>query len=328
MSETAVRPGDELAVDGGARLDAPPSREPAPPAERGHLDIRDRVVERVAERAALEVPGVVRHSGTLGRVTGRDLPRVDATVAGGRVRVRLDVAVEWPNPLPDTASAVRSTVAERLAALTGMTVDAVDVTAAHVVVPARRTAFDVTDGAALPAAAPAPRGWSPASRWGLLLALLTIAAGAVLVREALVLADAVGGPQWLTPAVAGLAKAPAQGWATGAAVAAVVVGLLLLRAAFWPRRASHVALGDGGLVWLRRRDLARLAAGRAGDVDGVVAASAAAGRRSVTVHVRTTTAQPDGVRDAVRSDVEEAFAGLSPAPSVTVRARATEGSSS
>lgn len=329
MSDTAVRAqGRAGSPDASqAPLDAPPARDLAPAAERGSLDIRDRVVERVAEIAALEAPGAVRWSGALDKVTGRDLPRVDSTLAGDRVRVRLDVAVAWPTSLAENESAVRERVTRRVGELTGLTVDAVDVTATHVTVPARSGVPLAAEAGARPVAAARPRPYAPAARWGALLAVLAVAAGVVLAREALVLANAITGQEWLTPFVAGLAKAPSQGWALGAAIAAIVVGLLLLRAAVWPRRASHLAVGDDGVVWLRRRDLARLATQRASDVDGVVAAAATAGRRSVSVRVRTTTAQTDTVRAAVQSAVERSLAGLASAPSVSVSARPTEGAS-
>jgi uncharacterized alkaline shock family protein YloU len=108
----------------------PPTATPvAEPGERGTLVIRERVVERIAERAALGVDGVVRRPSTLGRVTGRDLPRAEATVAGDRTRVRVEIAVAWPAPLAATAATVRDRVHDLVASCTGCTVDAVDVRA-------------------------------------------------------------------------------------------------------------------------------------------------------------------------------------------------------
>jgi len=66
-------------------------------------------------------------------VTGRDLPRVETTVAGGHVRARVHIAVAWPPVLPDTAAAVRTNVTEQLRTLAGLTVDAVDVAVTAVV---------------------------------------------------------------------------------------------------------------------------------------------------------------------------------------------------
>lgn len=97
------------------------------PGQRGSLIVRDRVVVSIATHAALEVPGVSRHASGLDRVTGRDLPRVQVHVRGDRVRAELDIAVEWPRPLAEVAAAVRSRVMDRLDALSGLRVDAVDV---------------------------------------------------------------------------------------------------------------------------------------------------------------------------------------------------------
>lgn len=109
------------------------------PGERGSLVVKDRVVERLATFAALSIPGVTRHSAGLDRVTGRDLPRVHVTVAGGHVRAALDIAVVWPRPLAETAAAVRTRVAEQLSTLSGLHVDGVDVSIPSVVQPRTAT---------------------------------------------------------------------------------------------------------------------------------------------------------------------------------------------
>jgi uncharacterized alkaline shock family protein YloU len=100
---------------------------------RGRLVIRDAVVARIASLAANEVPGVATQSGALSRVMGRGLPRVESTVAGGHVRARVDVAARWGHSLPELTAAVRDRVHERLASLTGLVVDGVDVHVAAVV---------------------------------------------------------------------------------------------------------------------------------------------------------------------------------------------------
>ncbi|MEW1952772.1 Asp23/Gls24 family envelope stress response protein [Terrabacter sp. NPDC080008] len=102
------------------------------PAQRGRLDIAERVVERVAGIAACEVAGVRSVGSTLEGVVGRQYPKVRAEVAGGHARLSLDIAVSWPVPLARTAAEVREHVGDRLAALLGLKVDAVDVTVATV----------------------------------------------------------------------------------------------------------------------------------------------------------------------------------------------------
>lgn len=94
---------------------------------RGTLVIRDKVVQRIAGYAAVNTPGVVRHSSGLDRVTGRDLPRVASTIAGGHVRATVELAVAWPQPLAQIAAAVRAAVIEQVGTQTGLQVDTVDV---------------------------------------------------------------------------------------------------------------------------------------------------------------------------------------------------------
>jgi uncharacterized alkaline shock family protein YloU len=117
-------------VDGASGVSAEPLPEPA---DRGRLTIADRVVERVAVYAAAEVDGVARVGSTLEHAVGRRYPKADAQVAGQRVRVSVEIAVEWPAALSQVTGSVRRTVRDRVESLVGLEVDAVDVTAAKVV---------------------------------------------------------------------------------------------------------------------------------------------------------------------------------------------------
>lgn len=103
------------------------------PGARGSLTVHDRAVSRVAEYAAVDTDGVVRQSSGLGRMMGRDLPRVDSKVSGGRVRVKVAIATAWPRSVPAVSAAVRAGVAEQLQASTGLIVDRVDVVVDEVV---------------------------------------------------------------------------------------------------------------------------------------------------------------------------------------------------
>jgi uncharacterized alkaline shock family protein YloU len=105
----------------------------APPAQRGHLEIRPAVVDRIARRAAVEVDGVV--GGSVGRLARHDLPATRSRVDGRRVRLDVDVAVLWGRPLADVAAGVADRVRSRVTGLTGLAVDGVDVTVLSVVVP-------------------------------------------------------------------------------------------------------------------------------------------------------------------------------------------------
>ncbi|WP_208972294.1 Asp23/Gls24 family envelope stress response protein, partial [Kineococcus rubinsiae] len=118
---------------------ADPAAERGREAERGRrgtLRVADRAVERIAEAAALEVPGVAPSgagTGTLGTALGRAYPRVGCQVAGRRVRADVEIATRWPQPADRVAAAVREHVTERLSTLAALDVDAVDVRVAEVV---------------------------------------------------------------------------------------------------------------------------------------------------------------------------------------------------
>jgi len=105
----------------------------AEPAERGQTTIADGVVEHIARLVSTDVPGVEPAGSGLDKVVGRQYPKVNAQVAGSRARLSVQVAVVWPYPLADVCAQVRDQVAARLTELTGLSIDAVDVTAAKVV---------------------------------------------------------------------------------------------------------------------------------------------------------------------------------------------------
>jgi uncharacterized alkaline shock family protein YloU len=104
------------------------------PAERGTLTIKDKVVERLAVKAALDTDGVLARSEGFGKLTGRDLPRVRVLISGGRVRAGVDIAALWPTPLPALTASVRDNVARALSSLAGLHVDGVDVTVPAIIV--------------------------------------------------------------------------------------------------------------------------------------------------------------------------------------------------
>ena len=111
-------------------------RDTADPGERGNLIIKDRAVQRIAEAAALSVPGVVpaaQSTNTLNAALGRAYPRVDCEVAGGRVRAEVEIVGLWPTPAPQLGAQVRQTVTDQLQRLAGLRVDAVDVTIAKMI---------------------------------------------------------------------------------------------------------------------------------------------------------------------------------------------------
>lgn len=98
------------------------------PATRGELTIADRVVDKIAVRATLGVPGVLTSGSGLDKVVGRRLPKVTTNTRGAQTRVAVDIAVTWPRSAAETAGAVRAAVDRAVTALAGLHVLAVDVT--------------------------------------------------------------------------------------------------------------------------------------------------------------------------------------------------------
>lgn len=101
-----------------------------PPELRGRLVIAPRAVERIAATAAKHTTDVVAQAGKF----GRRLPRASAEVSRSTVQVNLDIATAWGVSLPGIAAIVRTRVAERVAELTSLTVEAVDVAITAVLV--------------------------------------------------------------------------------------------------------------------------------------------------------------------------------------------------
>ncbi|MEP7022440.1 MAG: Asp23/Gls24 family envelope stress response protein [Actinomycetota bacterium] len=107
----------------------------------GKVSINDRVVEKMASRAAAEIPDA---GGTAARVLGREvagaaalggretsldsLPRASADVDGSVVVLSLSISVRWPASVPEVCDAVRQHVRDRVAELTGLTVAEVSIT--------------------------------------------------------------------------------------------------------------------------------------------------------------------------------------------------------
>lgn len=111
-----------------------------PAGERGRLVIADAALEHTAGIAALRAHGVVRRGGSMEKLTGRSKPGVELRRSGDRLRVLVSVGLSWPEPVADTARAVRDDVAATMARVSGMTVEAVDVTVTHLEPTDRRLA--------------------------------------------------------------------------------------------------------------------------------------------------------------------------------------------
>ncbi|MFI6244413.1 Asp23/Gls24 family envelope stress response protein [Micromonospora sp. NPDC050795] len=104
-------------------------------AELGQLTIADRVVEKIAAQAVLEIPDaggaaprVFGHAmpgaGHLGiRRTGlRQVPKAAADVDGRTVYLDLAISTRWPASIVHVSTQVREHVQNRVQDLTGLTV--------------------------------------------------------------------------------------------------------------------------------------------------------------------------------------------------------------
>lgn len=111
-----------------------------PARDRGALDIADRVVAKIAGRAASEVPGVqVPNAGGLRDLVGSGMPKVQAEVDGVTAAVTIVVAIDYPLPVFDTAAEIRRLVTSRLSELAGLQLVEVRVEVDELTVSARST---------------------------------------------------------------------------------------------------------------------------------------------------------------------------------------------
>jgi uncharacterized alkaline shock family protein YloU len=108
--------------------------------ELGTISINDRVVEKMAARAAIEIPDAgaaasrflgrsMAGASALGaRQTSLDgLPKTSADVDGSRVILDLSISVRWPASVREVSDAVREHVRSRVSELTGLIVTEVSI---------------------------------------------------------------------------------------------------------------------------------------------------------------------------------------------------------
>ncbi|EME21167.1 DUF6286 domain-containing Asp23/Gls24 family envelope stress response protein [Rhodococcus triatomae] len=329
---------DPIAVTGDA-----PSGEPgpAPPhnevdlerGTRGQLTIKDRAVSKIAVAAALSVPGVVRHAGRLLALPARDLPRADVTTGPDSVAITLYLAVTWPSPVAALSREVHATVAERVEVLTGMPLEHLHIVVAATVprppgtadLDTRQFAEFEPDG--VPVRSRPPLARPDAAMVAVVVAVLLIALGVVAGREFLIEQEVIAPAAWVRNSVGWLAEVQSQTWMVPTAVAAGVVGLVLICLALMPRTRTHVPAGDTGnaVVWLRPTDIARMCSARAGAVGGVTGVHTTVDRKRATVHVTPTgEVSREALEQQVREAVEPSLAAVSSPRELRVRVGRTK----
>lgn len=138
-SYRTAEPDGSTRMPGGDRGVPPVGR-----TELGVISIDDRVVAKLAARAAVEIPDA---GGAAPRILGRSmdgiagirdtsldsLPKTSADVDGSQAVLDLQISVRWPASVPDTAAQVRQHVAARISELTGLHVAEVQITVSALV---------------------------------------------------------------------------------------------------------------------------------------------------------------------------------------------------
>jgi uncharacterized alkaline shock family protein YloU len=109
--------------------------------EFGTISVADRVVAKIAARAAAENPDVGAPATRLlgipvpaaGGIGGHDsdldaLPKSSVEVDGAKAFLTLQISVRWPASIRTVTETLRSHVADRVNELTGLSVDEVHIT--------------------------------------------------------------------------------------------------------------------------------------------------------------------------------------------------------
>ncbi|MFJ9079494.1 Asp23/Gls24 family envelope stress response protein [Streptomyces sp. NPDC102278] len=112
---------------------AAPSTPPLPAAERGATVIPEKVVARIAARAAREALAGRTHTAA-GAVRAKlQAPHASVTAGSGTARLGLTMDLPYPIDVADASRHVQRYVSERVAHLTGMRVTECTLDIAHLV---------------------------------------------------------------------------------------------------------------------------------------------------------------------------------------------------
>lgn len=176
------------------------------------------------------------------------------------------------------------------------------------------------DNLALPAPGRSPVAAATARYVAVALALVVMLGGVVSLREAGIELGWVDGTPWIGAAITALNGLRSQWWMVPAGAVALILGLWLVVVAVRPRRKTVVAVDAAGSVWMRPRDVARLASHAASCVPGVEVLNSAATRRKVTMYVGITGIESDAAaKGSIAAAVGSATEILIPTPKIVVR---------
>jgi uncharacterized alkaline shock family protein YloU len=110
---------------------APTQAAVLPAAQRGATVIPEKVVARIAARAAKEA--LAAHTGAPAARAKLAAPHASATIGSGSARLRLTVDLPYPADLATASRQVQHHISERVAHLTGMRVTEVTLAIEHLV---------------------------------------------------------------------------------------------------------------------------------------------------------------------------------------------------
>ncbi|MFJ2178358.1 DUF6286 domain-containing protein [Streptomyces sp. NPDC087851] len=292
----------------------------AEPAERGTTRVADRVVRRIAGRAAARALG-----------PGGEVLRVSAEAGdGGSWRLRLDVALAYPVRLEAAGERLQEEVTARTAELTGLRVGRTEVRIGRLdpraaAVPGPRTEADTAAAEAGAARRRSRRPWSERRVPAAVLAAGGAALCGLLLTD--VVAVALGGTaagartrllQWASD------QEPGGTAVTVGGLVAVVAGLWLLLAGLTPGLRGRLAMADaadGTRAALDRAAAGALVHQGAAEVPGVSRVRVRVGRGGTAVRATVGFGDLDEAREGVARAVAEVVdrLGLARPPRIRVR---------
>ncbi|OBC07934.1 hypothetical protein A5788_15360 [Gordonia sp. 852002-50816_SCH5313054-c] len=127
------------AVGTAAPALSPEAADSSDPGARGSLILDDRVGEKIAERAALGVDGVIESDGkgtsvlnSLNPLAG-GYPSASTDMSQTAPVIKLTISLQWPCAVAAVCAEVRDHVAAEVTRLTGVRPGRVDVTVAEIV---------------------------------------------------------------------------------------------------------------------------------------------------------------------------------------------------
>ncbi|MDV8070341.1 DUF6286 domain-containing protein [Rhodococcus sp. IEGM 1366] len=300
------------------------------PGLRGVLVIKDRAMSKIATAAAITVPGVVRQTGGLSKLTGRELPRADIAMGSDAVSVNLFLAVNWPCSVVELTGRVHNEVATSVESLTGYPLHEMNVLIAATTVP--------EEGAVPGISIPEDTAEQPVSQWtpprtpaaapaaavsAVVIAFGLLALAFVVSREWFINRGTFESAPWIANSVEWASRLHWQTWLLPTAIAAVVAGVVLIMTAMKRRAKTHVPLGNpnAGTVWMRPTDIARMCSGQAATVPGVERAHTTVDRKHAKVHIDTVGGDRDALITAVETAVQPHLDVLQRPVRLTVLAR-------